>query len=165
MRTEISTLGEFGLIKHLTQNIKISQPTTVKGVGDDAAIINNEGKQTLISTDLLLEGIHFDLIYTPLKHLGYKAAVVNFSDIYAMNGTPEQITVSIGVSKRFSVEDLEEFYSGILLACQIYNVDLVGGDTTTSLTGFAISVTCVGSIDANRVVYRSGAKEIGRAHV
>ncbi len=159
MRTEISTLGEFGLIKHLTQNIKISQPTTVKGVGDDAAIINNEGKQTLISTDLLLEGIHFDLIYTPLKHLGYKAAVVNFSDIYAMNGTPEQITVSIGVSKRFSVEDLEEFYSGILLACQIYNVDLVGGDTTTSLTGFTISVTCVGSIDANRVVYRNGAKD------
>ncbi len=159
MRTEISTLGEFGLIDHLTKNIKITQSTTIKGVGDDAAIIDNSNKQTLVSTDLLLEGIHFDLVYTPLKHLGYKAAIVNFSDIYAMNGVPQQITVSIGVSKRFSVEDLEEFYSGLLLACEIYGVDLIGGDTTTSLTGFTISVTCIGIVDEDKIVTRSGAKD------
>lgn len=159
MRTEISTLGEFGLIDHLTKNIKLTQPTTVKGVGDDAAIINNSNKQTLVTTDLLLEGIHFDLTYVPLKHLGYKAAVVNFSDIYAMNGKPQQITVSLGISKRFSVEELEEFYSGILLACEIYGVDLVGGDTTSSLTGFSISITCIGIADNEKIVYRNGAKD------
>ncbi|HLW10300.1 MAG TPA: thiamine-phosphate kinase, partial [Fermentimonas sp.] len=134
-RTEIATLGEFGLIDHLTKDIKLTQPTSIKGVGDDAAVIDNSGKRTLITTDLLLEGIHFDLIYSPLKHLGYKAAVVNFSDIYAMNGIPQQITVSLGIAKRISVEDLEAFYSGVKLACEIYGVDLVGGDTTSSLTG------------------------------
>lgn len=151
MRTEISTLGEFGLIDYLTKNIKLTQSTTLKGVGDDAAVIDNYGKRTLITTDLLLEGIHFDLTYAPLKHLGYKAAVVNFSDIYAMNGKPQQITVSLGISKRFSVEELEEFYAGIQLACEIYGVDLVGGDTTSSLTGFSISITCIG-IDRKSVV-------------
>lgn len=159
MRTEISTLGEFGLIDHLTKNIKITQPTTKRGVGDDAAIIDNGDKQTLVTTDLLLEGIHFDLIYTPLKHLGYKSAVVNFSDIYAMNGTPQQITLSLGVSQRFSVEDLEEFYAGVLLACEVYGVDLVGGDTTSSLTGFTISVTCIGVAEEKNIVYRDGAKD------
>lgn len=158
MRTEISTLGEFGLIDRLTKDIKLTQPTSKKGVGDDAAVIDNADKQTLVTTDLLLEGIHFDLTYVPLKHLGYKAAVVNFSDVYAMNGTPQQITVSLGVSKRFSVEDLEEFYSGIRLACQIYGVDIVGGDTTSSLTGFSISVTCIGVADSDKIVYRNGAK-------
>ncbi len=158
MRTEISTLGEFGLIDRLTKDIKLTQPSSKKGVGDDAAVIDNAGKQTLVTTDLLLEGIHFDLTYVPLKHLGYKAAVVNFSDVYAMNGTPQQITVSLGVSKRFSVEDLEEFYSGIRLACQIYGVDIVGGDTTSSLTGFSISVTCIGVADSDKIVYRNGAK-------
>ena len=133
-RTEISTLGEFGLIRHLTKDIKPVQPSTQKGVGDDAAVINHKDKRTLVTTDLLLEGIHFNLEYVPLKHLGYKAAVVNFSDIYAMNATPTQITVSLGVSKRFSVEDLEELYAGIRLACEKYNVDLVGGDTSASMT-------------------------------
>ena len=159
MRTEISTFGEFGLIDHLTKNIKLTQPTTKKGVGDDAAVIDNSGKQTLVTTDLLLEGIHFDLTYVPLKHLGYKSAVVNFSDIYAMNGKPQQITVSLGISKRFSVEELEEFYAGIQLACEIYGVDLVGGDTTSSLTGFSISITCIGVADEEEIVYRSGAKD------
>jgi thiamine-monophosphate kinase len=126
-RTEISTLGEFGLIKHLTGKFSIKNPSTLKGVGDDAAVLEYKDKQVLVTTDLLLEGIHFDLVYTPLKHLGYKAAVVNFSDIYAMNGLPKQITVSIGVSKRFSVEDLTQIYDGIELACQQYGVDLVGG--------------------------------------
>src|SRR5690554_4636243 len=138
-RTEIATLGEFGLIDHLTRDIKLTQPTTIKGVRDDAAVIDNSGRRTLITNDLLLEGIHFDLIYSPLKHLGYKAAVVNFSDIYAMNGIPQQITVSLGIAKRISVEDLETFYSGVKLACEIYGVDLVGGDTTSSLTGLTIS--------------------------
>ncbi|MDO5522564.1 MAG: thiamine-phosphate kinase [Bacteroidia bacterium] len=159
MRTEISTLGEFGLINHLTKNIKLTQPTTLKGVGDDAAVIDNSGKRTLVTTDLLLEGIHFDLMYAPLKHLGYKAAAVNFSDIYAMNGKPQQITVSLGISKRFSVEELDEFYAGILLACEIYGVDLVGGDTTSSLTGFSISVTCIGIAEDDKIVYRNGAKD------
>ena len=154
MRTEISDLGEFGLINRLTSDIKLTQPTTLKGVGDDAAVINNKDKLTLVTTDFLLEGIHFNLTYFPLKHLGYKSAVVNFSDIYAMNGTPQQITVSLGVSKRFSVEDLEEFYAGVKLACQIYNVDIVGGDTTSSLTGFTISITCIGVADENTIVYR-----------
>lgn len=144
-RTEIATLGEFGLIERLTGDILPQQQSTVKGVGDDAAILDYTGRQTLVTTDLLLEGIHFDLVYVPLKHLGYKAAVVNFSDIYAMNGRPEQITVSLGISKRFSVEDLESFYSGIKLACDIYGVDIVGGDTSSSLTGFTISITCIGS--------------------
>ena len=139
-KTEISTLGEFGLIKHLTKDIKPVQPSTQKGVGDDAAVLNYKDKRTLVTTDLLLEGIHFNLEYVPLKHLGYKAAVVNFSDIYAMNGTPTQITVSLGVSKRFSVEDLEELYAGIRLACEKYNVDLVGGDTSASMTGLTISM-------------------------
>ena len=159
MRTEISQLGEFGLIKHLTEDIKLTQPTSIKGVGDDAAIIDNKEKQTLVTTDLLLEGIHFDLTYFPLKHLGYKAAVVNFSDIYAMNGIPQQITVSLGISKRFSVEDLEEFYDGVKLACATYNVDIVGGDTTSSLTGFTISVTCIGIADKQSLIYRNGAKD------
>lgn len=159
MRTEIAEIGEFGLIKHLTKNIKLTQPTSKKGVGDDAAVIDNKDKQTLVATDLLLEGIHFDLTYFPLKHLGYKAAVVNFSDIYAMNGIPQQITVSLGISKRFSVEDLEEFYDGIKLACHTYNVDIVGGDTTSSLTGFTISITCVGVADSDSIIYRNGAKD------
>jgi len=159
MRTEISTLGEFGLIDHLTKNIILTQPTTKKGVGDDAAVIDNSDKRTLVTTDLLLEGIHFDLTYVPLKHLGYKSAVVNFSDIYAMNGKPQQITVSLGISQRFSVEDLETFYAGVLLACEIYGVDLVGGDTTSSLTGFSISITCIGTADEKKIVYRNGAKD------
>ncbi len=159
MRTEISELGEFGLIKHLTDDIKLTQSTSMKGVGDDAAIIDNKEKQTLVTTDLLLEGIHFDLTYFPLKHLGYKAAVVNFSDIYAMNGIPQQITVSLGISKRFSVEDIEEFYDGIKLACATYNVDIVGGDTTSSLTGFTISITCIGIAEKQSLIYRNGAKD------
>ena len=159
MRTEIAELGEFGLIKHLTESIQLTQPTSKKGVGDDAAVIDNKDKQTLITTDLLLEGIHFDLTYFPLKHLGYKAAVVNFSDIYAMNGQPQQITVSLGISKRFSVEDLEEFYDGIKLACNTYNVDIVGGDTSSSLTGFTISITCVGIAGKDSIIYRDGAKD------
>jgi len=158
-RTEIATLGEFGLIERLTGDILPQQQSTVKGVGDDAAILDYTGRQTLVTTDLLLEGIHFDLVYVPLKHLGYKAAVVNFSDIYAMNGRPEQITVSLGISKRFSVEDLESFYSGIKLACEVYGVDIVGGDTSSSLTGFTISITCIGSASEGQAVYRNGAKE------
>ena len=158
-RTEIAALGEFGLIERLTGDILPQQQSTVKGVGDDAAILDYAGRRTLVTTDLLLEGIHFDLVYVPLKHLGYKAAVVNFSDIYAMNGRPEQITVSLGISKRFSVEDLESFYSGIKLACEIYGVDIVGGDTSSSLTGFTISITCIGSASEGQAVYRNGAKE------
>lgn len=157
-RTEISTLGEFGLIKHLTEKFPITNPSTLKGVGDDAAVLDYAGRRTLVTTDLLLEGIHFDLVYTPLRHLGYKAAVVNFSDIYAMNGEPKQITVSLGVSKRFSVEDLDEIYAGIRLACQHYGVDLVGGDTSASLTGLAISITCLGEGEEDKIVYRNGAK-------
>jgi thiamine-monophosphate kinase len=158
-RTEIATLGEFGLIERLTGDITPLQESTVRGIGDDAAILDYSGRQTLVTTDLLLEGIHFDLVYVPLKHLGYKAAVVNFSDIYAMNGRPEQITVSLGISKRFSVEDLESFYSGLRLACEIYGVDIVGGDTTSSLTGFTISITCIGSTAEGHAVCRDGAKE------
>ncbi|MDD2286409.1 MAG: thiamine-phosphate kinase [Paludibacter sp.] len=157
-RTEIATLGEFGLIKLLTEKFKINNPSTIKGVGDDAAVLEYKDKQVLVTTDLLLEGIHFDLVYTPLKHLGYKAAVVNFSDIYAMNGQPKQITVSIGVSKRFSVEDLTQIYDGIELACQHYGVDLVGGDTSASLTGLTLSITCIGEGEKDKVVYRNGAK-------
>ena len=160
MRTEIATLGEFGLIRHLTEGLENRQPSTRYGVGDDAAVIAcSEGKQTLITTDLLLEGVHFDLTYVPLKHLGYKSAVVNFSDIYAMNGTPTQITVSLGVSKRFSVEEMEALYAGIRLACEEYGVDIVGGDTTSSMTGLTISITCLGEADPEQIVYRNGAHD------
>ena len=158
-RTEIATLGEFGLIKHLTENIKLQNPETKYGVGDDAAVLEFNNQQTLVTTDLLMEGVHFDLVYTPMKHLGYKAAIVNFSDIYAMNGTPKQITVSLAVSKRFCIEDLELFYEGLQLACQLHGVDIVGGDTTSSVTGRAISITCIGVADKEQVTYRNGAKE------
>jgi thiamine-monophosphate kinase len=158
-RTEISTYGEFGLIKHLTEKFKIENSSTLKGVGDDAAVLSYENKKVLVTTDLLLEGIHFDLVYVPIMHLGYKAAIVNFSDIYAMNGEPKQITVSIGVSKRFSVEDLEQLYAGIQLACDKYGVDLIGGDTSASLTGLTISITCIGEAEENKIVYRNGAKQ------
>jgi thiamine-monophosphate kinase len=160
MRTEIATLGEFGLIDHLTKGIQPMHASTQKGIGDDAAVLSYPtDKQVLVTTDLLLEGVHFDLVYTPLKHLGYKAAVVNFSDIYAMNGTPKQITVSLGISKRFSVEDMEMLYAGIRLACEDYDVDIVGGDTTSSLTGLTISITCLGEADKDKIVYRNGAQE------
>ena len=158
-RTEIATLGEFGLIKHLTEHIELKNPSTLKGVGDDAAVMAYGDKLTLVTTDLLLEGIHFDLMYVPLKHLGYESAVVNFSDIYAMNGQPKQITLSLGISQRFCIEDLEEFYAGVRLACDIYGVDLVGGDTSASRTGLTISITCIGEGEPGKVVYRSGAKE------
>ena len=158
-RTEIAALGEFGLIDRLTENLPLKNASTLKGVGDDAAILDYKEKRVLVTTDLLLEGIHFDLTYVPLKHLGYKSAVVNFSDIYAMNGQPRQITVSLGISKRFSVEDLEELYAGIRLACDIYGVDLVGGDTSASMTGLTISITCIGEGDADKTVCRNGAKE------
>ena len=158
-RTEIATLGEFGLIRHLTEDIKLKNESTLKGIGDDAAVLDYQDKLTLVTTDLLLEGVHFDLTYVPLKHLGYKSAVVNFSDIYAMNGYPRQITVSIGLSKRFSVEDMEELYSGIRLACDVYGVDLVGGDTSASLTVLSISITCIGEGEKGKVVYRNGAHE------
>ena len=158
-RTEISTLGEFGLIRHLTKDLKPVQPSTLKGIGDDAAVLNHKDKRTLVTTDLLLESIHFNLEYVPLKHLGYKAAVVNFSDIYAMNANPTQITVSLGISKRFAIEDLEELYAGIRLACERYNVDLVGGDTSASMTGLTISITCIGTAYESDIVYRNGAKE------
>ncbi len=159
MRTEISTLGEFGLIRHLTEGIKLENDSSLYGVGDDAAVLSYPGKQVLVTTDLLMEGVHFDLTYVPLKHLGYKSAMVNFSDIYAMNGMPKQITVSLALSKRFSVEDLEAFYEGLRLACSQHHVDIVGGDTTSSLTGFAISITCIGEADKEKVVYRNGAQE------
>ena len=157
-RTEISSLGEFGLIKHLTKDFEKKNSSTVLGVGDDAAIMDYKEKQVLVTTDLLLEGIHFDLVYVPLMHLGYKSAVVNFSDIYAMNGFPKQITVSLGVSKRFSVEDIEELYAGIKLACDKYGVDLVGGDTSASATGLTISITCIGEGEKGKISQRSGAK-------
>lgn len=152
-------MGEFGLIRHLTDKIELKNESTIKGVGDDAAVLEYPDKQVLVTTDLLLEGIHFDLTYVPLKHLGYKSAVVNFSDIYAMNGRPKQLTVSIGISKHFSVEDLDEFYAGLRLACEIYGVDLVGGDTSASMTGLAISITCIGEGEKGKVALRSGAKE------
>jgi thiamine-monophosphate kinase len=158
-RTDLSTLGEFPLIKHLTEQVVTRNSSTVKGIGDDAAILDYADKKILVTTDLLLEGIHFDLTYVPLKHLGYKAAVVNFSDIYAMNGQPNQITVSIGVSKRFCVEDLDMLYEGILLACEVYGVDLVGGDTSASLTGLTISITCIGEGVINKITHRDGAHE------
>lgn len=159
MRTEIATLGEFGLIKHLTDKLPVVNDSTIKGVGDDAAVIENKDEQTLVTTDMLLEGVHFDLTYFPLKHLGYKAAMINFSDIYAMNGFPKQITVSLGISKRFSVEDIDELYSGIRTACEEHKVDIVGGDTTSSINGLVISITCIGSVRADEIVNRSGAQE------
>src|SRR5436190_19651460 len=158
-RTELSELGEFGLIRHLTQYIKLSQESTVKGVGDDAAVIDNTNRQTLVSTDMLVEGVHFDLTYVPLKHLGYKSVIVNLSDIFAMNATPRQIVVSIAISSRFSLEAVEELYAGMLLACKKYNVDLVGGDTTSSISGLVISITAIGSALKENIVYRDGAKE------
>ena len=157
-KTDISKLGEFGLIKHLTEDIKPKNNTTRYGIGDDAAVLDFKGYQTLVTSDILLEGIHFNLEYVPLKHLGYKAAVVNFSDICAMNGKPTQIIVSLGISKRFSVEDLEELYAGLRLACDLYGVDLVGGDTTSSMTGLTISITCLGQAKKEDIVYRNGAK-------
>lgn len=159
MRTDIANLGEFALIRRLTKNINLENSSSKYGIGDDAAVLSYPNKEILVTTDLLMEGIHFDLTYVPLKHLGYKAAIVNFSDIYAMNGFPRQITISLALSKRFSVEDVEEFYSGIQLACQIHNVDIVGGDTSSSLTGFAISITCIGEADKDKIVYRNGAKD------
>ena len=157
-RTEISALGEFGLIDHLTMNNETKNVSTILSVGDDAAVIDHFGKQTVISTDLLLEGIHFDLSYTPLKHLGYKSVVVNISDIYAMNATPTQIVISLAFSNRFSLEALDEFYAGVYAACDEYNVDLVGGDTSTSQRGFVISITAVGEVTPDKYVKRSGAK-------
>lgn len=157
-RTEIASLGEFGLIDHLTKNNDIKNTSTIVSVGDDGAVIDHFGRQTVISTDLLLEGVHFDLSYTPLKHLGYKSVVVNLSDIYAMNATPTQITLSIGFSNRFSVEALEEFYAGVYAACDQYGVDLIGGDTSTSLRGFVISVTAIGEVAPDSFVKRNGAQ-------
>ena len=158
--TNIENLGEFGLIDHLTKNFKIKQKSTVKGVGDDAAVISCDSKKEMVvTTDLLLEGVHFDLSYVPLKHLGYKAVVVNLSDVYAMNAEPSQITVSVAVSNRFPVEALEELYAGIQAAAKIYNIDLVGGDTTSSTTGLLISITALGTVNKGGAVYRSGAKE------
>jgi len=157
-RTDVNTLGEFGLIEYLTRDFPLRQPSTIKGVGDDAAVIENGALCTVVSTDLLVEGIHFDLAYVPLKHLGYKAVVVNLSDIYAMNALPKQITVSIAISNRFSVEALDELYEGIRAACEAYGVDLVGGDTASSPRGLTISVTAIGQCPKGQVVYRSGAQ-------
>lgn len=158
-RTEVSTLGEFGLIEHLTKNNETRQASTILSVGDDAAVIDHFGRQTVVSTDLLIEGIHFDLMYTPLKHLGYKSVVVNLSDIYAMNATPTQITVNIGFSNRFSVEALSELYEGIYAACDRYNVDLIGGDTSSSQKGLILSVTAIGEVAPDTFVTRSGAQK------
>lgn len=157
-RTEISTLGEFGLIDHLTKNIEIQNASTVLGVGDDAAVIDHFGKQTVITTDLLVEGVHFDLIYTPLRHLGYKSVIANLSDVYAMNATPTQLTISLGISNRFSVEALDEFYDGVYAACDKYGVDVIGGDTTTSQKGFIISITAIGEVAPDKFVKRSTAQ-------
>jgi len=160
MRTEIATLGEFGLIRHITEGIELKNESSKYGIGDDAAVLEYPAeKEVLVTTDLLLEGVHFDLTYVPLKHLGYKAAIANFSDIYAMNGQPKQITVSLGLSKRFCIEDVEALYAGIRLACEEYGVDIVGGDTTSSYTGLTISITCIGEGEKGKIVYRNGAKE------
>lgn len=156
--TEIAELGEFGLIERLTQDFSSHNASTIKAAGDDCAVLHYEREEVLVSTDMLVEGIHFDLTYVPLKHLGYKSAVVNFSDLYAMNATPRQITVSLAISKRFAVEHIEQLYSGIKLACDIYGVDLVGGDTTTSRSGLVISITCIGSAEKEKIAYRSGAR-------
>lgn len=158
-QTEISQLGEFGLIDRITKDLPKFNASTIKSVGDDAAVLEYPDSEVLVSTDMLIEGIHFDLTYMPLKHLGYKSAVVNFSDIYAMNGTPRQITVSLGVSARFTVEHIEALYAGIRLACEIYGVDLVGGDTTASRSGLVISITCIGDAAKGTVVGRDGAKD------
>lgn len=162
--TDISTLGEFGLIDRMTEGLELRNASTLRGVGDDCAVLQYSSeaadpRRLLVTTDMLMEGIHFDLTYTPLKHLGYKAAMVNFSDVYAMNGTPRQLLVSIAVGRRFKVEHLDELYAGIRLACERHGVDIVGGDTTTSLTGLAISITCIGEAQAEEIVYRSGAKD------
>src|SRR5574344_314274 len=160
MATEIATLGEFGLIRRLTENIETKNPETKYGVGDDCAVLQyGEDKDVLVTTDLLMEGVHFDLTYLPMKHLGYKAAMVNLSDIYAMGGTPKQITVSLALSKRFSVEDMDDFYEGLRLACDAHQVDIVGGDTTSSRTGLAISITAIGETEKGNAIYRNGAKE------
>lgn len=156
--TELGTLGEFGLIDHLAKNIKIHHSETLKGIGDDAAVIDCTGHRMVITTDLLLEGIHFDLTYTPLKHLGYKSVVVNLSDVYAMNARPRQITVSLGLSSKMDLEAVEELYAGIHMACEKYNVDLVGGDTSTSLTGLTICITAIGRVENHNEVYRNGAR-------
>ena len=158
-RTEIGSLGEFGLIDHLTRNNETHHASTILSVGDDAAVLDHFGKQIVVTTDLLIEGVHFDLVYTPLNHLGYKSVMVNLSDVYAMNATPTQITISIGISNRFSVEALEEFYEGVYAACEKYNVDLVGGDTTTSNKGFVISITAIGEVTPDAFVKRDGAKK------
>ena len=158
-KTSLAELGEFGLIKHITKYFKVENSTSVKAIGDDAAVLDASEKQTLVSTDLLIEGVHFDLSYIPLKHLGYKAVMVNLSDVYAMNGTAEQITVSIAVSNRFPLEAIEELYAGIQLACETYKIDLVGGDTTSSTKGILISVTAIGKAEKEEIVYRDGAKE------
>lgn len=157
--TDISKLGEFGLIHHLTDNIKIKNESTLKGVGDDCAVLHYPDSEVLVTTDMLMEGVHFDLTYIDLQHLGYKSAMVNISDIFAMNGTPRQLTVSIALSKRFKVEDMEEFYSGLRMACDKWGVDIVGGDTTSSYTGLAISITCIGEARKDDIVYRNGAKD------
>jgi len=158
-RTELSTLGEFSLIKHLTQFITIENESTIKGIGDDAAVIDYKGKATVVSTDMLVEGVHFDLVYVPLKHLGYKAVSVNLSDIYAMNAVPKQITVSIAVSSKYSLEALEELYAGMQLACAKHHVDIIGGDTTSAPSGLIISITAIGEAMPDELVYRTGAKE------
>ena len=158
-RTEVSTLGEFGLIDHLTKNIEIQNASTIVGVGDDAAVIDHFGKQTVLTNDLLIEGVHFDLMYTPLKHLGYKSVVVNVSDIYAMNATPTQIILGLGFSNRFSIEALDEFYEGVYAACVAYGVDLIGGDTSSSQKGFIISCTAIGEVVPDKFVRRNGAQK------
>lgn len=157
-RTDVNQLGEFGLINHLTKGTKLKHASSIKGIGDDAAVIDHGNLQTVVSTDMLVEGIHFDLMYTPLKHLGYKSVVVNVSDIYAMNALPKQITLSIALSNRFSVEALEEFYAGVKEACRVYNVDLIGGDTTSSPKGLYISITAIGQAESEKIVYRNTAK-------
>ena len=160
MATEISTLGEFGLIKHLTDSIELKNAETRYGVGDDCAILQyGENKDILVTTDMLMEGVHFDLTYIPFKHLGYKAAMVNLSDIYAMGGSPKQMTVSVALSKRFGIEDMEDFYAGLRLACEAHGVDIIGGDTTSSRTGLAISITAIGEVEKESAIYRNGAKE------
>ena len=156
---EIAKLGEFGLIDHLTKDIKPKNESTKYGVGDDCAVLHYPDKEVLVTTDMLMEGVHFDLTYIDLQHLGYKSAMVNISDIFAMNGTPRQLTVSMALSKRFTVEDMEQFYSGLHLACDKWGIDIVGGDTTSSYTGLAISITCIGEADKDDIVYRNGAKE------
>lgn len=158
-RTDIASLGEFGLIDHLTKNIEFNNASSILGVGDDAAIIDHFGKQTVVTTDMLVEGVHFDLMYTPLKHLGYKSVVVNLSDIYAMNATPTQITMSVAISNRFSLEAMEEFYEGVYAACETYQVDLIGGDTTSSRSGLVISVTALGEVTPEQFVQRSTAQK------